>query len=398
MPIIAVMISVAIPAVVNAAPAKITGLKQSACSTNSVEFEWDAVLGDTIYYVELSTDGVSDWTSYDNTPLDYESIYALKAGRTYYARVRASQDWGDTFGEWSDVIPVSTAPEKVESISQSDCTKDSVTLSWTKSDGATHYKVCEWVNDQEYVVGTTTETSYKIKDVKNNVEFPTVYVRPVLQTDVYTAEETIEYIWNYKNISGSDILLTPKKVGKPKVDTSYGSPTIKVTSVPFGDGYQYNVYNSDGKLHSSTTNTDWWKNEQTVSNIKSTEWYSAKVRAYSIVGTKKNAKYGAWSAKTYFASGVASTTKAGSKKIRVSWDRVKGSTSYTVYISRTMQGGYKKVKTVKNGTNSVIVTKYGKRKLVKNSPYYTYVVANKKVGKKTYKSSLNDVNCTYPKK
>ena len=397
---IAVMLSIAIPAVVNAAPAKVESIKQIGCDTNSVEFEWDALLGNnTRYYVELSTDGQNGWASYDYATGDHKTIYNLKAGRTYYVRVRASQDYGKTFGAWSDVAPVSTLPEKVENLNQTNCTKNSITLSWSKSDGATHYRVCEWVNDQEYIVGTTTKTSYKIKGVKNNVEFPyTIYVRPVLKTNVYTAEKVADYSWRNTNISASNIRLTPKKVGKPQVKyTYYSSATIEVTKVPFDDGYQFNVYNNKGKLHSSATNTGWWRNERSIDNIKRTEWYSAKVRAYSIVGTKKNAKYGPWSAKTYFSNGVASSTKAGSKKIRVSWDKVKGSTSYTVYISKTREGGYKKAKTVKKGSNSVVIKKIGKKKLTSNTYYYTYVVASKKVGKKTYKSTYNTIVSTYTK-
>ena len=69
--------------------------------------------------------------------------------------------------------------------------------------------------------------------------------------------------------------------------------------------------------------------------------------------------------------------------LNISWSKVKGATDYSVYVSRTSGGKYKKVATTKSTTYN-FRTFNGSQ--LTGGTYYYYVIANKKAGGKTYKS------------
>ncbi len=83
--------------------------------------------------------------------------------------------------------------------------------------------------------------------------------------------------------------------------------------------------------------------------------------------------------------------KKSGKKLKITWKKVSGAKNYTVYMSTSKTGGYKKLTTTKK--RAYTAKKIQKKKLNKKKTYYVYVVANRKEGKKTYKSKA--VNCYY---
>ena len=73
----------------------------------------------------------------------------------------------------------------------------------------------------------------------------------------------------------------------------------------------------------------------------------------------------------------------GSKKIKVSWNKISGSTGYEVYRATSKSGKYSKIKTVTKGST----LSYTNIKLSKGKTYYYKVKAYKTVdGKKVYSS------------
>lgn len=372
-----------------ASVAKVSSVVQTSADTTSVVVQVEAVLGASKYSFEMSDNGGSYTevsTSYDPNE---KTIYSLAAGKTYFLRVRAMK--GTEYGPYSDPIKVATVPNDVTNLRQTDATTSSATFKWDKVSGATGYRICEWVNDQEYVVGTTSSDSYTIKGLNNKIKFPyTVYVRPVRTADGYTAEKTASYSWSNAHISDYNIMLIPKA---PSVQvTNYWSNIKEISAsvkaeIPFAKGYQYVIYNNKGKKINTLTNTSIYS--VYAKNLSRNQFYSIKARAYTNIGNNKTAKYGKWSKEFQFALGTQLSAKPGYKKIALSWNKVKGAKDYTVYISKSKNTGYKKTATVK-GT-SFTAKKIGKKALKSGKMYYCYVVANKKVGKKTYHSSGNDV-------
>ena len=75
---------------------------------------------------------------------------------------------------------------------------------------------------------------------------------------------------------------------------------------------------------------------------------------------------------------------AGKKKADVKWGKVTGATNYTVYYSTSKKSGYKKAGTTSGKSYTV-------KKLKPGKTYYFKVVANKKVGSKTYTSAYSKI-------
>ena len=73
--------------------------------------------------------------------------------------------------------------------------------------------------------------------------------------------------------------------------------------------------------------------------------------------------------------------KKSSKKVKVSWKKVKGAKKYTVYRAKSKNGKYKKIGTTKSGSYTDKTIKKGKK-------YYYKVVAN--TSKKLYNSFKSD--------
>lgn len=369
------------------APGKVTGLKQIDASNNYIEVQWDAALGQDVYYeVSMSTDGVN-WAVEEDKAYDADFYtYNLTAGRTYYVRVRAYVDtWSEpiAYGAYSDAIRVTTAPNKAENVKQTSATASSMTVSWDRVDGATSYEVCKYQNNAEYVVGTTTATSYTITGLNNKIKFPfSVYVRPVRNIGTYIAKDKSAW-YSVDDIASYNIKLVPAKVSNVHISNFWNN--IKEVSFAFNltehaDGYVYELYNYKNKKISSGTASTYSTYLKNISG----QFYKLRVRAYTTVNTK--VLYGEWSDYTIFAQQPKVNIKRSGYKLKVSWKKVKGAKNYTIYMSTKQRSGYKKVATTKKA--SYKVSKFKKKKLSKKKTYYIYVVANRKIGKKTYKSDI----------
>lgn len=310
-----------------------------------------------------------------------ETIYNaedLKAGRNCYARVRARAD--NQYGQWSDTLELVTAPAAVENFIQTDCSETTASFKWDASEGATSYKLIEKVGDADNVLATVKETSCTLKGLSNKTAFNNdFYVSPIRSSKTFDAQQKVNYMWDVCEISAGDLKLTPKKLNVPTISNLWISIDLcdyKINNVPFADGYQYELYNGNNKkVKSGDANYSL--------NVKKGQFFSLRVRAYAKFTSTNKVRYGSWSDKKYFGYNLnASAKKAKNKKsINANWKKFKGASDYTVYISKSSKGGYKKAATTKK--TSIKIKKFGKKKLKKNSAYYIKVVANKKVNKKT---------------
>lgn len=137
-----------------AAPATPTGLKQTKASSTWLEFEWNKVPGANYYIVERSSDQ-RNWVYVKNKLQNNESIFSLNAGSTYFVRVRATTDGYVDDSDYdvnnsaaqgnisaaSASLAVVTAPKEPTNLRQTAATKNSITLEWNASIGATSYLV-----------------------------------------------------------------------------------------------------------------------------------------------------------------------------------------------------------------------------------------------------------------
>ncbi len=368
-----------------AAPDKVVNIRQTEAYQRYATIEWDAAANSQVgayYNIQVSSDQVNwkDATSYSSS-LKY-TLYSLNPGLTYYVRVRCWDTTGT--GEFSDVFEVVTAPEHVTNLKQTKATESTITLSWTKSAGATGYQVCKWVNDKEVVLGTTSKTTFTVKNLNNKKEitYP-IYVKARKKGANFTAVHYSKYYSSYAFISHYNLVLQPKKPAKPVVSTYYHNTDeiyIRSVSIPYGEEYQYEAYNSNGKkIFSDTTTYSVY-----IKKITAKQFYKIRVRAKTYVNGK--ALYSKWSDYNYVSNCIKLSLKRSGSNIKINWEKCKGATSYTVYASTVIDMKYKKVATLGKNSSSYTLKKFNGKSLSKNKTYYIYVVANKKVGNTTYKS------------
>lgn len=364
-------------------PGKVTGVKQTNATNYSVNFSWDAQLMDCQYDTQISEDG-QNWYYVDEeyyTSGTTEYVNKLSAGKTYYVRVRGAikTSTNDVLGPWSDTVAVVTKPLDLKDLYQTNATTDSITLGWSKVEGATAYQVYEYVNGEYILKGETADTSYTISGLKNTETLPAIRVNPIRSAGTYKA------IGNGKMLYSSSLRLVSDKVKNVNIKyfwTSFNEINFAFDASLYSDGYEYQVYDIKGKKPVTTGLTSSYYST-TVKNIKFNRFYKLRVRSYVNVNGKK--LYGAWSDFTGFAFQPKVTIKASGKNgFKLSWKKVKNAKSYTVYMSTSKDSGYKKIKTLKK--NSLKVTKFKKKNLKKRKQYWFYVVANTKMGKKTVKS------------
>lgn len=357
---------------------KVTGLKQTSDTTQSVKVEWNAT--GKLYTVEWSSDNVK-WTSAGVTQQTSSTINNLTAGKKYYVRVYANADT-----KTAATVEVYTKPSvKPASISQiNDKTSTtSTTIQWDKVNGATGYKV-EYkpnINSATKVTKYVTTNKIKLTDMLENTKY-FVYVYAYVGNDTYKAVS--------KSKTSLDVKLKPTKVSGLRCDTFYTKKgaCLKVDQINNVNGYHWVVYKYNGSSKKYDKKVDEGKCSNstilTTDKVKVGQFYMVKVRAYTTINNKN--VYGKWSNVTYVSGDPKEiTVKNASSSQKVSWSTVKRATSYTVYVSTNKNSRGKKVGTT-NKTN-ITCKKYGKNKLKKGTKYYYTIVANMKVGDKTYKST-----------
>ena len=382
------MLSVVFCAVptVGAKTTKVTGLKQTSASRKSISFSWTKQLGVDCYEVQMKESNSNNWVTMTKYASGDDIEYNLNTATNYDVRVRARNSSYN--GKWSDVVTMGTACDRVTNLKQTYAQTNSITFSWSKVNKAEKYQLCFYDNNTETVKGITSNTSYTVKNLKSS-NFPDrVYVKPIRYVNGQSIVENDDY-YNYENLQEFQLRLRPGKGPKPTVSNYYGylkQEEIKIANSN-ADGYECKVYNAKGKNVGTYSNTSYIGNVCfDLKNISSNQYYKIIVRGYVNVNGKR--LYGTWSNPIYTHLKTKLKLKfVGSKKINVSWNKVAGATSYTVYSSDKNEG-YKKVCTTKK--NSVSITKIKNKKLKSGKTYYFYVIANKKVGKTTYKSGLKE--------
>lgn len=371
--------------VMAATPEKVTDIKQTKDYTSSLGIKWNAVLGATKYEVQCSESA----TNFDQNVKTLESytadelISGLSSGHSYYVRVRAvnRESLNKTeYGAWSDIVEVVTAPDYVKGAHQISATTNSAKIQWDASDGATSYKVYKLINGTESFVGETNSTSFEVKNIDKKVSFSlTVYsARSTSSYEAVTSSRGIVY--------SSDIKLVPAKVSNIYVSNVY--PSIKILDLKwqadtYANGYQIEVYKNNAKKPFLKTSSN--SASYSLNNATSKSFYMTRIRAYTVINGKT--EYGAWSDYKCFGQQVnVNLKRSGSKNIKITWSKMAGAKSYSVYVSTSKTKGYKKVATTKKRTYTL--KKYKKKSLKKNKKYYIYVVANGKKGKKKFTSSV----------
>lgn len=369
-----------VPNVADAAP---TGLNQTRGTSYSVDFSWGADPVADYFQTCWSADGVtwSKWERVYGGPED--TISGLNAGSTYYVKVRSVLE--DDSVQESQPLEVVTAPDGslIKDIAVSDATTNSLSFTWPACPGATSYNLYD--HTTKVPLGATTQPAFTWNGLVADTAYG-IEIEPVRTSSTgFVARPT--YV---KTLS--PVYTKPNRPAAPSTASfGLGSVFYNINIVyltanrPTGvDGYEIEVYQvKDNKKVFSGDSSNYRM------GVKKNIAYKYRCRYYATYNNERIS--GDWSGYRYFwFHNIKGTKHSNSRSsvsyLKVNWSKIAKAKSYTVYISTSEKGGYKKVKTLSAKTTKITIRKCGKKSIKKNKKYYVKVVAQVKDGKKTVKS------------
>lgn len=362
-----------------AATSKVTNLKQVGAHETSVSVSWDAVLGASSYTVYISEGNTfpENATITKSAYTSSTSVYGLNPNRTYYIKVLVNGS--NTF---SDTLACVTTPESTSGLIHSSSTTSSVSVSWSAPiSGADYYKIYYKPNSSsmaEIYAGSTTSRTYTIKNLIDDTSY-SVYVYPAKKSA--SGYEAVGY-----GAHGYYIATVAKasKLSSVKLyrwDASTSAATVSFTNNSKNQsGVQIEICSLSGKKIKTLTASKYASNISfALSSIKN-KGFKYRLRTY-VTANSKNC-YGPYtSQKIAIARPKVTATKKSNTSLKLSWKKISGAKSYTIYVAKEKNDKFKKVATVKTTSYTLKKTKY-------YHYYYIYVKANGvKSGKKTYSST-----------
>lgn len=272
---------------------------------------------------------------------------------------------GDYSGE--KTLKYKIIPAKVTSLKASAQSATSITLTWSETTGAGGYIVYSYDSKwKEYsklaTVSTNTATISKLSS-GTTYKFAVKAYQKVGNTNFYG--------------SASSILTTTTKPATPKLKATQTSNSITLSWGKINGANGYVVYSYDAKTKKYSKLTTATTNKITLKKLSSATAYSYSVRSYRKFGSSNY--YSSYSSVLSTATKPAKPSRLKATQtttsITLTWNKVKGATSYTVY---DIWGD--KCATTK--TNSVTI-----KNLYPSYDYTFVVVATAKINGKNYSSA-----------
>lgn len=360
--------------------------KQVAAQENGIKVSWTPVTGAKSYVYSYSTDGKSYSAEAPTGNGGTENFVVLindnwKAGADYYVKIRAFD--GTKYSE-EVVVKAATAPKKPASVRQTAADTSSVTVAWDKSEGATGYLIHFGTSQgtaKDYT--TVTGTSCKLTGLTADTQYY-IAVFPVRKV-------TANYSAFYDCVEMHKLVTTAGAVTGLKV-SEWNVRTNQIVlgwdnTAKFESGYQIELYSADGKTLLKTYRAAGRRAKGTYftnKKLKNTP-FQYRIRTYTTLSGQPS--YGAWSEMAYAVPQAnVKAVKKSDTSVQLTWDKVAGAKSYTVYRATKDGGKYKKVGTTSKKSLTV-------NNLNAYQDYYFYVKANK-VAMGDKKCSSNAVETT----
>ena len=353
-------------------PTQVSGLKQTQSAKTSVKIIW-TLYSSKGYEVSYCPDGTEDWKTKTAINGEY-TINELLPGTTYKVKVRGFNDQtavnvtdARAYGDYSEILYVATTPELVTNVRQIKTTSTSATIQCDFSNGATQYRVCDNTGGKSKVLATLdgNTNTYTFEGLDNKEKKVLIFsvIADRKLASGYTAE------------SPGGVFVSGIKLVPPKVQNFHYNDLgiVKWDAANYADGYEVEVCKKGSSKVFKKYNAK--MTQDGLKGIKKNQFYVARVRGYVSFEGKKY--YGPWSKNICFAGKIdVKVKKISATKNKATWKKVKGATSYTVYISSSAADV--KYATVKK--NKCIIKKVVRKGInlnVKGS--HMYVVANCKV-------------------
>lgn len=368
-------------AVSNSLSAKVTYTKKpsffkaSSASFRQVKLTWKKAAGASgyeIYRSKKSTGGFKKIATVSSAKTSYTDK-KLTTGTTYYYRIRAYRKNSGitTKGPWTLVKKAKPVPKKT-TITASYKNYSTVSIKWKKVTGANGYTIYRSASKNGKYVKLTTvkgvsKTSYTDKKLSTG---KTYYYK----VKAYRNVDGKKIYGGFSNIDSVKLTLKAPVISSVSAK-DYRTLTVKWKKVNGANGYiVYRSASKNGTYKKLATVKGGSTLSYQNSGVTTGKKYYYKVKAYRTVNKKKvTSGYSDAKAKSTTLKKVSgiSVTPLHSNKLKLTWKKVNGATSYNIYRSASKNGTYKLIK--KQCKNLY----YTNTKLTSGKRYYYKITANR---------------------
>ncbi len=298
--------------------------KATAVNSTSIKLTWSSVKGAKTYEIHQYNTTSKKYVKIASTKSKTYTNKKLKAGTTYKYKICAVN--GKKKGAFSKVVPCITKPGAPTGLVVTNTTNNSIAFKWSKTTGATKYKI---------YMATSKTGSYKLKTTTAKTSYTATKL---------TKNKTYYFKVSASNTSGEGLktnyISANTVITKPKIVTNLTAKTLSDSGIslkwdPPPGATKYMIYSSlspqTGYVYLGTINGP----KVTITNCRSNTLYYFKVSAANSAGTGPLSKYA--SAKTFIGILSAPTnlriTNVENNKIDLAWDPVGGAKEYYVYCT-----------------------------------------------------------------
>ena len=259
-------------------PAKVSGIKQSSCTTSQIIIGWNACGGNIDgYEIEKSDSNKQSWSLLGKVTTLSVKSNSLKSGEMYKYRVRAYKvvNGEKLYGAYSDSIVGKTAPGKVTNFRYSQSNSTKIQLKWNSQSGNSGYQIYKYSNNSgKYILLKTitgsSRYSWTNMYLKSNTEY-----KYIIRSFVTINGK------NYYGDFSEELKVTTAPI-RPKfrlVSDKKGQITITWDKVEGATGYV--LFYKEGKngTWKALTNNKFTGNSFTKKNLKSGVKYYFYLRA-----------------------------------------------------------------------------------------------------------------------
>ncbi len=292
------------------APAAPTGLSASGITQTAITLSWTKSTGATAYKVQVDSGAVATLGD-----VATHTFTGLSAGTSYTLKVIASNSGGDSAAASTSASTLPNAPAAPTGLATSGITQTSITLTWTKSAGATSYKVRAGTTGAFTLLGDVA--TYTFTSLTAN----TAYTLQVVASNSGGDSSSAQTSASTNNVPPPPAPSAPTGLASSGITQT--SITLSWTKSTGATGYKVQV-------DSGTVTTLGDVATYTFSSLSAGTSYTLKVIATNAGGDSAAASV---SASTLPAAPTGlSTSGITQSAITLSWTKSAGATAYKVQV------------------------------------------------------------------
>lgn len=265
-------------------PGKISGLTAVAVNSNAIALEWNYQENVDGYRLYIRDTKNSKWTPIANLSGAHNNTYkhsGLKPNTTYTYCVRACyKSKGElVLAPISDSLITYTGPKAVSGLNVTGCSDSSITLSWSKSSGASGYELYRYDSKKGgYVLVSRVEngTTYTVSGLKAVTAYQ-FYIKS------YAEHNGTRYYGTGVTYYAST---SPAKVATVLTYTIGNKTMLKWTTVSYADGYSIYRYDKNKKTYTWLADVSGINNRYYLTDTVSSS-YSYHVLSYKTYNGRK---------------------------------------------------------------------------------------------------------------